>query len=50
MNSIKEAYMDVKYGVNSLLVKIGFSSMMPENTREGMLIQVPIKKEMMLAV
>jgi len=24
--------------------------MMPENTREGMLIQVPIKKEMMLTV
>jgi len=50
INSIKEAYMNVKYGMNSIFVKIGFSSMMPENTREGMLIQVPIKKEMMLTV
>jgi len=50
INSIKDAYMNVKYGANSIFVKIGFSSMVPENTREGMLIQVPIKKEMMLTV
>lgn len=50
IGSIKEAYMSVKYGVNSIFVKVGFFSMIPENTREGMLIQVPIKKEMMLTV
>ena len=50
INSIKEAYMNVKYGVNSISIKVGFSSIMPENTREGMLIQVPIRKGMMLTV
>jgi len=48
INFIKEAYMGVKYGVNSIFVKIGFSSMVPENIREGMLIQVLIKKELIL--
>lgn len=47
LNSIKEVYMAVKYGINSVIVKIGFVSSVPENAREGMLIQVPIKKEMM---
>lgn len=48
--SIKEAYMNVKYGVNSIMVKIGFVSSVPEHSREGLLIQIPIKREMMLAV
>jgi len=50
LNSIKDVYMGVKYGINSVIVKVGFVSSMPENTREGMLIQVPIKKEMMIEV
>jgi|SRR3989338_9462517 len=50
LNSIEEAYMGVKYGINSVIVKIGFLSSVPENTREGLLIQVPIKKEMMVEV
>lgn len=50
LSSIKEAYMKVKYGINSIFVKIGFVSSMPESAREGMLIQVPIKREMMIKV
>jgi len=50
IKSIKEAYMKVTYGINSIMVKIGFVSSMPENTREGMLIQVPIKREMIVEV
>ena len=50
LNSMKEAYMGVKYGINSVMVKIGFLSSVPENTREGLLIQVPMKKEMMISV
>jgi len=50
LNSIDEAYMNVKYGLNSIFVKIGFISSTPENTKEGMLIQVPIKKEMMIEI
>ena len=50
LNSINEAYMKVKYGLNSIFVKIGFTSLTPEKTKEGMLIQVPIKKEMMIEV
>ena len=48
LNSMEEAYMKVKYGMSSVIVKIGFASSMPENTREGLLIQVPIKREMMV--
>lgn len=48
--SIQEAYMAVKYGINSVRVKIGFVSSVPENAREGLLIQVPIKREMMVEV
>jgi len=48
--SIKEAYMNVKYKPNSIFVKVGFVSSVPENKKEGMLIQVPIKKEMMIEV
>jgi len=50
LTSIKEAHMKVKYGINSIFIKVGFVSSVPENTREGMLIQVPIKKEMMIEV
>lgn len=50
LSSIKEAYMKIKYGINSIFVKIGFVSSMPESAREGMLIQVPIKREMMIEV
>lgn len=50
LNSIKEGYMKVNYGINSVSIKIGFVSSVPENVREGLLIQVPIKKEMMLEV
>lgn len=42
--------MDVKYGINSIFIKLGFMSSMSENTREGMLIQVPIKREMMIEI
>ncbi len=49
ISSIKEAYFKVKYGINSIFVKIGFVSSTPER-KEGMLIQVPIKKEMMIEV
>lgn len=49
LSSIGEANMDVKYGVNSVMVKIGFVSSVPENAREGLLIQVPIKREMMIS-
>ena len=50
LSYIDEAHMSVKYGLNSIFVKIGFISSTPENTKEGMLIQVPIKKEMMIEV
>jgi len=50
LNSIDEAYMNVRYGLNSIFVKIGFVSSSPVSTKEGMLIQVPIKKEMMIEV
>jgi len=49
LNSIKEAYLKVKYGINSIFVKISFTSSAPER-KEGMLIQVPIKREMMIEV
>lgn len=49
LSIIKEAVMKVDYGLNSIFVKIGFVSAMPEETvKEGMLIQVPIKRELML--
>jgi len=47
--SIKDAYMKITYTPNSILVKIGFISEIPERTREGILIQVPIKRELMVA-
>ena len=50
LKSIKSVHMDVKYGANSIFVKIGFASSVPENTREGLLIQVPIKRDMMVKV
>lgn len=50
LSSISQAYMNVKYGVSSVFVKIGFISAIPENAREGMLIQVPIKRDMMIEV
>lgn len=50
LNSIKQAFMKVKYGINSIFVRIGFISAIPKNAREGMLIQVPIKREMMIEV
>ena len=50
LSSIQEAYMNVKYGLNSIFIKIGFLSSVPDTAREGMLIQVPIKKEMMIEV
>lgn len=49
MNSIKEAYMKVDYTTNSIRVKIGFVSSIPEFSKEGMLIQVPIQREMMIS-
>jgi hypothetical protein len=49
LNSIKEAYMKIEYKPHSVRVKIGFTSIQ-ENVKEGMLIQVPIKKEMMVNV
>jgi uncharacterized protein YuzE len=48
LGSIKQAFMKVDYGVNSFGVKIGFISSVPEYSREGMLIQVPIKRDMMV--
>lgn len=50
MDSLKEAYMNVKYGMNSIFIKLGFVFSSPANKREGMLIQVPVKKELMLEV
>lgn len=47
MNAIKEAYLKVDYGINSIRVKIGFVSSVPE-TEQNLLIQVPIKRELML--
>ncbi len=47
MDSIKEAYLKVDYGINSIRVKIGFVSSVPE-TEQNLLIQVPIKRELML--
>ena len=48
LSSIKNVHMDVKYGISSIFVKVGFVSSVPENTREGLLIQVPIRREMMI--
>lgn len=48
LSSITEAHMKVKYEINPFLVKIGFISSIPEHTREGILIQVPVKREMMV--
>jgi len=48
LSSINEAHMKVDYGINSINVKVGFVSSMPELLKEGMLIQVPIKRELML--
>ncbi len=50
LSSIIEASMKVKYGINSIFVKVRFVFSMPEKTKEGMLIQVPIKREMMIKV
>ena len=50
LSLLKEAYMNVKYDINSIFVKIGFLSSLPETGKEGMLIQVPVKKEMMVSV
>ena len=49
LSSIKEAYMKVEYGLNSIFVKVGFVASIPETIKEGILIQVPIKKELMVA-
>lgn len=50
ISSINKAHMNVKCGLNSISVKIGFESSVPQKTREGMIIQVPIKKEMMVQI
>lgn len=50
MASIKEAYMNIKYSPVSIKVKIGFVSSVADYEREGMLIQVPIKREMIVNV
>lgn len=49
LNSIRDAYMKIKYGKSSIFVRVGFTSS-DYNTKEGMLIQVPIKREMMVEV
>lgn len=49
-NSIESAYMKVIYSSNSISIKLGFVSNLPEKTREGILIQIPIQKEMILNV
>jgi uncharacterized protein YuzE len=45
---IKEAYFDVRYSPISIRVKIGFTSSVPSYEREGMLIQVPIERKMIV--
>lgn len=50
LESIEQAYMKVDYEQNSIRIKIGFVSSLPEKTREGILIQIPLKKEMILKV
>jgi|TARA_B100002003_G_C13628335_1_gene321644 uncharacterized protein YuzE len=49
LDSIKDAHMKVKYDHSSILVKLGFVSF-DSNTKENMLVQVPIKREMMVGV
>ena len=48
--SIKDAFISVKYEINSIRVKIGFYSEIPEPTREGLLIQIPIERELIVEV
>lgn len=50
LKSIEKAYMKIDYRQNSISIKVGFVSNLPEKTREGFLIQVPIKKEMIVNV
>ena len=50
LESVKTSYMNVTYSQNSISIKLGFISNLPERTREGILIQIPIKKEMILNV
>ncbi|MCK5022131.1 MAG: DUF2283 domain-containing protein [Candidatus Pacebacteria bacterium] len=50
MISIKEAYMDIEYSPISIKVKIEFTSPIRNYKREGMLIQVPMKKELIVNV
>ena len=47
MNSIKEAYLKIDYEMNSIRVRMGFVSSISE-TEQNLLIQVPIKRELML--
>ncbi len=47
MDSIKEAYLKVDYKINSIRVRIGFVSSVSE-AEQNLLIQVPIKRELML--
>ncbi len=50
LNSIKEARMKVDYKLDSFIIKIGFTSQIPEQVSEGMIIQVPIRKELMVEI
>ena len=50
LESVKNSYMKVTYNQNSISIKLGFVSNLPEKTREGILIQIPIKKEMIVSV
>ena len=48
LQSIKEAFMKAEYKSNSIIIKIGFVSLLPEINREGIIIQVPIREELIL--
>jgi len=51
LKSIKKAFLKVSYGVNSFTVQIAFlSKVATETINEGLTVQAPIKKEMMITV
>lgn len=49
LKNIKESFLKATYGVNSFIVKFGFFALIQKQPlRERMLIQVPIRKELMV--
>ena len=51
LKAIKKAFLKVTYGSNSFMVHIGFVSQVAAKTiDEGLTIQAPIKKELLVTV